>query len=92
MLNAIRARYAQAEELWTACQNDSQVFEGELIRLKSLSAPTRLAKMVLAEFPKLNQEFRDGGALSPNKEYVSCRRLLSAIWADAKVHLAEDRT
>jgi len=84
VLKAIRARYAQAEELWTACDNDSEVFEGELIRSKSLSTATLLARKVLAEFPKLNQEFRDGGALSPNKSYVSCRRLLSAIWADAK--------
>ncbi|GAB2593838.1 hypothetical protein GCM10027034_28520 [Ramlibacter solisilvae] len=83
-LNTVRVRYAQAERLWTACESDHEVFEGELVRLNSLSTATLLAKKVLADFPRLDQQFADGGALSPNKNYVSCRRLLRAIWADAK--------
>jgi hypothetical protein len=82
-LKAIRARYEQAEELWTVCQTEIEVYEGELIPLKRVNIASLLARDVLTEFPELNQSFENGGARSADKRYASCRRLLSAIWADA---------
>jgi hypothetical protein len=78
------ARYEQVEELWTVCLTESQVYKGELIPLKRANIASFLAREVLTEFPELDQSFADGGARSADGRWASCRRLLSALWADAK--------
>jgi hypothetical protein len=91
-LRAIRVRYEQAEELWTACLTDSKVYRGELIPLKKGNIATLLALEVLTEFPELNQSFVDGGARSPDQNWASRSRLLSALGADARAQGKRLRT